>query len=179
MTFRAVCSTFLTTLFAGLLAVAVSAGAEIKPHASNAQHFDSLKALAGDWVEADENGKPTDKLVSSFRVTAGGSAVEETIFPGSDHEMITMYHLDGDDLVLTHYCMLGNQPRMKAEPNADPRRIAFKFAGCTNLKSNDDQHMHQATFTFQDNDHFQAEWVSNKDGKECHQVVLNLVRKPK
>ncbi|HWB08589.1 MAG TPA: hypothetical protein VG826_05170 [Pirellulales bacterium] len=179
MTFRAVCSTFFTTLVAGLLAVAVSAGAENQTQTSNTQRFDALKRLAGDWVEADKEGKPTDKLVSSFRVTAAGSAVEETIFPGSDHEMITMYHLDGDDLILTHYCMLGNQPRLKAEPGTDPNRIAFKFVGATNLKSDDDHHMHEATFTFEGNDHFQAEWASNKEGKECHRVVLNLVRKAK
>ena len=179
MTFRAVCSTFFTTLAAGLLAVAVSAGAESKTPPSNAQRFDALKRLAGDWVEADKDGKPTDKLVSSFRVISAGSAVEETMFHGSDHEMVTMYHLDGDDLMLTHYCSLGNQPRLKAEPDADPDRIVFKFVGATNLKSSDDHHIHQATFKFQGDDHFQAEWVSNKDGKECHQVVLNLVRKPK
>jgi hypothetical protein len=75
--------------------------------------------------------------------------------------------------------MLGNQPRLKAEPDADPNRIPFKFVGATNLKSADDLHMHQATFTLDGDDHFQAEWVSNKDGKDCHQVVLKLVRKAK
>jgi hypothetical protein len=179
MKFRTPCSTFLATVFTGLLGIAIAAQADDKARTSNAQRFDALKRLAGDWVEADKDGKPTDKLVSSFRVTAAGSAVEETIFPGSDHEMITMYHLDGDDLMLTHYCMLGNQPRLKAEPDADPNRIPFKFVGATNLKSDNDHHMHQATFTIEDEDHLKTEWASNKDGKECHQVVLNLVRKPK
>jgi hypothetical protein len=172
MTFRIVCS----TLFAALLAVAAIAG-ETAPSAS-AQRFGELKKLIGDWYEAGKDGKPTDKLVSSIRVTSAGTAIEETLFPGGDHEMVTMYHLDGDDLMLTHYCALGNQPRMKAEPGSDAKRIVFKCVGATNLKSEDEQHMHQATLTIADGDHLQAEWASNKEGKECHRVVLNLVRKP-
>ena len=89
-----------------------------------------------------------------------------------------MYHLDGADLVLTHYCMLGNQPRMRAEPGKDANKIVFKFIGGTNLKSNDDHHMHQATLSIVDKDHFQAEWVSCKEGKSCHKAKFDLVRKP-
>ena len=169
----------LSLLVLALLAVAgpSRAGEEAPP--ASAQRFEALKKLAGDWVEVGKDGRPTDKLVSSIRVTSGGSAIEETLFPGSDHEMVTMYHLDGADLVLTHYCMLGNQPRMRAEPGDDVNRIVFKFIGATNLKSNDEHHMHQATLTIAGNDRFKAEWVSCKDGKPCHQVSLDLVRKPK
>src|SRR5262245_51156677 len=78
-------------------------------------NLETIKKLAGDWVAVDKDGKPTDKVVSSIRVTAGGSAVREILFPGSDHEMVTMYHQEGPDLILTHYCILGNQPRMRAE----------------------------------------------------------------
>ena len=78
-----------------------------------AQRFAALKKLAGDWVEVGKDGKPTDKVFTSFRVTAAGTTLLETVFPGGDDEMITMYHLDGDDLILTHYCTFGNQPRMR------------------------------------------------------------------
>jgi hypothetical protein len=153
----------------------VRAGGKAAPAAL--QQFEALKKLAGDWVEMDKDGKPTDRVVSSIRVTSAGSAVQETIFPGGDHEMVTMYHLDGENLVLTHYCALGNQPRMRAEPGPDANKIAFKFVGATNLKAADEQHMHEATFTIAGSDRFQAEWVSNKDGKPCHQVTLDLIRK--
>jgi hypothetical protein len=150
-----------------------------KASSASSQRFELLKKLAGDWVKTDKGGKPTDTVVSSIRVTSAGTAVEEMLFPGSDHEMVTMYHLDGDDLILTHYCSLGNQPRLKAESGGDLNRILFKFAGATNLKSDDDMHIHQATFTLDGADHFQAEWVANKDGKPCHQETLDLVRKLK
>src|SRR5262245_25924235 len=158
----------LSLLVFASLAVAVSLRAGEKTAPANAQRFDALKKLAGDWVEVGKDDKPTDKLISSIRVTSAGSAVQETLFPGSDHEMVTMYHLDGADLVLTHYCMLGNQPRMRAEPAGDIRTIAFKFVNCTNLKSNDDLHMHQATLKLDGKDHFTADWVSCKEGKDCH-----------
>jgi hypothetical protein len=169
-------SLFLVTALFGIEA---SANANDKAAPEAARQFAALKRLAGDWVEIGKDGKPTDKVVSSIRVTAAGHTVEETLFPGSDHEMVTMYHLDGDALVLTHYCMMGNQPRMRAEPGPDVNRITFKFIGGTNLKSDNDQHMHQATLTIEGNDRFRAEWVSCKDGQPCHQVGFDLARKQK
>jgi hypothetical protein len=160
-----------------LLAVAIPATGEEKATPVNVKRFEALKQLAGEWVEVGKEGKPGDKVVSSIRVTSAGTAVQETLFPGSDHEMVTMYHLDGDDLVLTHYCSLGNQPRLRAEPGKDVDRIVFKFVGAGNLKSSDDHHINGATFTLDGKDHFKAEWVSCKEGKACHQVNLDLVRK--
>jgi hypothetical protein len=170
-----VCSMFAFAL----VSLAVSARAEEKASSVNAQRFAALKGLAGDWVALGKDGKPTDTIVSSIRVTAGGNTIQETLFPGTDHEMVTMYHLDGEDLILTHYCMLGNQPRMRADPGGDVNKIAFKFIGGTNLKSNDEHHMHQATLTLDGKDRFKAEWTSCKEGKACHQVSFDLVRKPK
>ena len=77
--------------------------------------FETMKKLVGTWVQADEEGKPTDTVVSVIKLTAGGSAIHETIFPGQPQEMISVYTVEGDDLVLTHYCAAGNQPRMAAK----------------------------------------------------------------
>ena len=171
--------TLAPTLVIALLAVAVWSRADERVAPANAQRFEVLKKLAGDWVEAGKDGKPTDKLVSSIRVTSRGTAIHETLFPGTENEMVTMYHLDGADLVLTHYCMLGNQPRLRAEPGDDVKKIVFKFIGGTNMKSTDDRHMHQATLVLEGKDRFKAEWVSCQDGKTCHQVRFDLVRKQK
>ncbi len=166
----------LPLLAGGLLALTVSVQAREPATPTNVQRFEALKKLAGNWVEVGKDGKPTDKIISSIRVTSAGSALLERLMPGTAHEMITMYTLDGTDLVLTHYCALGNQPRMRAEPG-DLHRIAFKFIGAGNLKSKDDQHMHQATLTIIDNNHFKSEWMACKEGSPCHHVTFNLVRK--
>jgi hypothetical protein len=174
MKFRMALCMLTITLFA----IHAAASGEEKAASTNAQRFEALKKLAGDWVAIGEDGKPTNNVVSSIRITSAGSVVQETLFPGSDHEMVTMYHLDGADLVLTHYCALGNQPRLKAEPGNDVNKIAFKFAGGTNMKSNDDQHMDHATLTI-GTDRYKAEWTACKDGKSCHQANFDLVRRPK
>src|SRR5215207_3355349 len=71
--------------------------------------LEALKKLVGEWVSLDAKGQPSTQVVSVFKVTAAGSAVHETIFPGTPYEMISIYHLDGKDLVLTHYCAAKNQ----------------------------------------------------------------------
>lgn len=137
----------------------------------------AIKQLAGEWVQVGEDGKPTDFVMTKFRVTAAGSAVEETLFPGTDHEMITMYHTDGDALVLTHYCGMGNQPRMKAEPSGDPKKIAFKFTGGTNIKPESDMHMHDGTITLVDANRIKAEWSVYDGGKQTLTHTFDVMRK--
>lgn len=153
--------------------------ADEKPLPINVQQFNALKQLAGDWVQVSKDGKPTGKVVSAWRVRSGGSAIEEILFPGSDHEMVTMYHLNGKELILTHYCSLGNQPRLRAEPSPDVHHIAFKFMDGTNLKSNNEAHINGVTFTIAGKNRFQATWEACKDGKACHHEVFDLVRKAK
>lgn len=160
-----------------LVMAAGSVRAGQKATSANAARFESLKKRAGDWVEISKDGKPGDAIASSIRVTAAGSVVQETIAPGTAHEMVTMYYLDGPDLVLTHYCILGNQPRMRAEPGSDVNRLAFEFTGGGNLKSEDENHMHQATLTILGKDHFQSDWVACENGKPCHEAHFDLVRK--
>jgi hypothetical protein len=171
--------TVFALLVIALIGAAGSARAEEKAAPATSPRFEALKKLAGDWVEVDKDGKPMDKVVSSFRVTSAGSALQETIFPGTDHEMLTIYHMDGADLVLTHYCVLGNQPRLRAEPGKELNRFVFKFVSSTNLPSPNDHHMDHATFTIEGPDRFKAEWESCQDGKPCHHVAMVLARKQK
>jgi hypothetical protein len=149
------------------------------PAAPQHPGLERMKKLAGTWVVADADGKPTDKVVSVIKVTAAGSAVHETLFPGQPHEMISVYHCDGSDLVMTHFCALGNQPRMKADPQSPPNQIRFKFDGGTNIDPAKDKHMHEGTITFVDDDHIAFSGVCWEGGKPCkgHECKMNLVRK--
>lgn len=164
-----------------LIALGASARAGDPPAKPAPTHpgLEKFKALAGTWVEADKDGKPTDKVVSVIKVTAGGSAVQETQFPGTPMEMVSVYHLDGADLVMTHYCVLGNQPRMKADPKSPADKIHFTFAGGTNLDPAKDTHMHEATITFVGADRYEMTGVAWVDGKPApdHCGSMKLVRK--
>src|SRR4029079_10646896 len=121
----------LRQLLAGGLVAALSLaayGEEKHNHAAAAPanaNFDKVKSLAGTWVAADKDGKPTDQVVSVINLTAGGTAIQETIFPGQAMEMVSVYTVDGPDFVMTHYCMLGNQPRMKADPKSAANQVKF------------------------------------------------------
>jgi hypothetical protein len=138
--------------------------------------FEQFKQLAGEWVGKDPH-KEGHEIHVNYKVTAGGSAVVETLFPGTEHEMVSVIHPDGNDLVLTHYCMLGNQPQMRSSGNGEGNKIEFKFTRATNLKSDKDMHMHDVTFTFVDKDTLKAEWTHFKDGKAAGNVILELKRK--
>ena len=141
--------------------------------------LDKLKKLAGEWVAADKDGKPTAQVVSAFRLTAAGSAVHETIFPGTGQEMVSVYHLDGKDLVMTHYCALGNQPRMKLDAKSPANKLVFQFAGGSNIDPAKDMHMHEGSITIVDDDHIEWSWQGYANGQraEGHGVTMKLVRK--
>lgn len=142
--------------------------ASLATHAQSAaqQSFDSIKALAGNW---DGKTQMSDPVQVSFRVTAGGSAVlSEIVSPmnGKSEDMITMFNLDADRLLLTHYCAAGNQPRMKANASADGKTVTFDFIDATNLPSPDAPHMHRVVFSFIDGNHHTEEWHFAVGGKE-------------
>jgi hypothetical protein len=166
---------------AGLTLIALCVGARAETPAAKTANpaFEKLKSLAGTWVEADKDGKPTDKVVSVIKVTAAGSAVHETTFPGEAMEMVSVYHMDGSDLIMTHYCALGNQPRMKADPKSSPNTIHWAFAGGSNFDVAKDMHMHEATLKFVDADHIElagVAWVGGKPAED-HCGTMKLVRK--
>jgi hypothetical protein len=150
-----------------------------QPAKKGGQHagLEQFKKLAGDWVGKGKHGEEEHDVTVNYKVTSAGSAVVETIGAGTDHEMVTVIHPDGKDLVLTHYCALGNQPRMRCVGNGDGKMIAFKFADGTNLKADKDPHMHSVTFTFVDADTLKAEWSFYADGKEASTATFNMKRK--
>jgi hypothetical protein len=141
--------------------------------------LEKMKKLAGTWVAADRDGKPTEQVVSIIKVTAGGSAVHETLFPGQPHEMVSVYTADGADLIMTHYCVLGNQPRMKADPKSPSNQIVFRFAGGTNLNPAKDKHMHEATLTIVGDDRIEVNGTGWENGAPAKEMCcgLKLVRK--
>ncbi|WP_437193466.1 hypothetical protein [Planctomicrobium sp. SH527] len=141
--------------------------------------FEKLKSLVGTWVSVDEKGKPTDQVVSVIRLTAGGSAIQETLFPGEPHEMISIYTPEGPDVVMTHYCMLGNQPQMKASSKSSDNKLKFEFIGGTNLNPKKDKHMHSAVLTIVDENHFEVDGVAWENGAPAKELCgkMQLARK--
>jgi hypothetical protein len=176
------------TLWPGLLAGVVAAWAvageaaktekqTAKDVAPSRAAFERLKKLVGDWqVENPKDQALQGKTVARYRLSAGDSVVVETLFPGTPKEMVTVYHRDGDQLMLTHYCHCGNQPRMRARVGSEPDQLVFEFAGGTNLDPAKDMHMHNMELRFVDADHVHSDWELYVDGKSAGKHGLDLVR---
>ena len=127
------------------------------------QSFASIKSLSGNWEGKGEMNEPVHV---SFKLTAGGSAVMSEIV-SQMHDMITMFNMDGDRLLLTHYCEAGNQPRMKASVSPDGKSLTFDFVDGTNLTAAQPGHMQRVVFSFIDANHHTEEWhFATADGKE-------------
>jgi hypothetical protein len=127
--------------------------------------FDQLKGMEGSWAGKNSQGQPIEV---TFRMTAGGSALMSEIHGHGPENMVTMFHMDGDRLLMTHYCGAGNQPRMKVVA-WDAKSVSFEFFDGTNIGPGDG-HMQHVTFTQTDADHHTEEWIFLDHGKELKEV---------
>jgi hypothetical protein len=127
--------------------------------------FEKLKALAGDWEGKSTKGW-TEKI--SYQVIAGGSVLMEVSYGAHPNEwMATMVHMDGENLMLTHYCVAKNQPRLRAtEISDDLSSITFTFLDATNLPSRDKGHMDKCVMRLSGADAFTSRWTWYQNGKE-------------
>jgi hypothetical protein len=142
--------------------------------------FDRLKTLAGSWEghittvppHADIDGKLAH---ASLRVTSMGNAiVHEMTGEGRPDDPITMLYLDGDRLLLTHYCDAGNRPRMTGKISPDGKTVEFEFldvAGSTEYG-----HMHHAVFTVIDANHHTEDWTYMEPGDKPVHAHFELQR---
>ncbi len=144
--------------------LALLAPAQARAETTAQAGFEKLAALAGQWKAETPEGQVA---TANYRVVSNGSAVMEEVTTPDGVSMVTMYHLDGDNLVLTHYCAAKNQPRMKADLGASsPGELRFRFLDATNLADRNTGHMRDLTVRFQDEKHMSQEWIFRKDGKD-------------
>ena len=156
------------------LAVVASIVSTVQAQSKAAPAFDKLKALVGEWQGKASDGQ--ERKVS-YRLASGGSTIIETLTPPNEPDMISMYHRDGDSLMLSHYCSAGNQPRMRAEvPAGEIKSLDFKFVDATNLKKATDGHINHMTIKFQDKDHVTVIWNWRENGQDSP-LTINLERK--
>ena len=142
---------------------------------SGSKEYERMKQLIGVWEGTSNMGKEGQKVRVEYRTTAGGSAIVETLFPGTPEEMISVYHDNKGKLSMTHYCMLQNQPSMKLQ-KASGDTLAFVFSKGGGIDPKQDAHMHALTISFVDKDHIVQNWTLFEDGKEKGVTRLNLSR---
>ena len=149
-----------TLLLAGVLSASTPTATSSSDAAAA---FARLKTLAGEWEATTDQGK--SRLV--YEVIAGGSSVTEREVDEKMPEMLTVYYLDGNRLLLTHYCMAGNEPRMEAKTfDSQNGELRFQFLDAANLASPNTGHMHNTTLHFVDNNHISTEWQFFENGQQ-------------
>jgi len=122
--------------------------------------FKELSTLAGKW-------KGPQDATLDYTVTADGTALMEVLQAPKSAPMITMYTVDGDHLLATHYCSLGNQPQMATGKimNTATNTLDFELIRVTGMKSPEDWHNTGLKVLLQDRDHFTQEWSFLYKGK--------------
>jgi hypothetical protein len=134
--------------------------------------FARIKALAGRWRGGSTKGWHDEVRI---RTIAGGSAVVEdgggtladAAGPHPGDEMMTVFYLDGDRLMLTHYCGARNHPRLLATSAADGgRTLTFRFVDGANIPSRETGHMDSVVLRLPGADRFTSRWTWYGDGIE-------------
>ena len=162
---------FLKLIVVVLMAVVLSGGICF---AKTLPEFETMKSLVGEWKGTSADKKPA---TVTYTLVSDNSALMEKLAMGGESEMVTMYHPDGDHLMMTHYCSAHNQPRMLSQTVArGSKTITFDFLDITNLSAPDAGHMKKLVVTFVDEDHFTQEWTW-REGEKENTVVIHFERK--
>jgi hypothetical protein len=157
-----------------------------KPPTEAQKSFDTIKTLAGVWLGPVKVEPPMPEMDDkplrvSMRVTSRGNALvhemnedKPQVDPTSYDHPVTMFYLDGDRLLLTHYCDAGNRPRMAARVSPDGKTVEFDFidvAGSTQFG-----HMNHAVFTIIDQNHHTEDWTYLMPGDKPMHAHFDLQR---
>jgi hypothetical protein len=124
--------------------------------------LERFKTMAGTWQGKSPSGGTSEV---TYQLAAGGTAVMADMHMAG-HDMMSMYYVDGDQLLMTHFCPTNNQPRMRAVISPDLNSVSFDFLDVTNLASPQAGHMHRAVFLFSDSGHYSEEWTWKEEGKD-------------
>jgi len=145
-----------------VMATAMS-GQPAPPESSESEAaFKQLASLVGEW-QAIQDGVP---IKETYTLTAKGSVLMSETKPANSEVMITMFTVDGDHLIATHYCVAGNQPQMvTAVPGDLEKGVTFSLERVTGMKTPDDWHNTGLTVTLDDKDHMTQRWTYLYKGK--------------
>ena len=164
----------LSALVACSFAAAFAVPQEMHPTARTTPAFDQIKSLVGHWEGSTPDGK---KGQATYELISNGSVVMERLSAAGEPEMITMYSLEGDRILVTHYCSAGNQPTMQTTPSpAANGKLDFTFLRLAGAKSPDEGHMASLSVSIPDKNHLNQVWTFDDHGKTMTEN-LNFTRK--
>jgi hypothetical protein len=169
-------------VFSVLVAVVLSQSGLVQAQTiTGSSGLEALKTLAGSWSGSTYKHKDervwgeSDALVT-YTITGRGSAVVETLFPGTNQEMTTVYHDDPQgNLVMTHYCNAGNQPKMELVSFAD-NQLHFKLAPDADIDVEHEHHAHELIIGIGEDGSLQHDWTNHNMGQAADLRNIKLAR---
>lgn len=125
--------------------------------------FEKLGTLIGDWEAKTEKGAV---IRINYRLVAADSVLVQTYTTPSGRQTLTVFHRDGANLLATHYCAQGNQPRLRLDGASTDKSLAFQFLDATNLPDAQASHLHRLAVDLVDADHIVQTETYTADGKD-------------
>ena len=159
------------------------------------QVYDWMKQLEGQWTLSpaeQQEGKATqrpevaamlgtDRLAMAFELVGRGSTVQEDLLPGTERQMVTMYHCRDAScsaVKATHYCAKQNQPEFLASLDSTPRKLVFECDMNTELCQSWDDHIHRITHELSaDGRHLRAVYSSYLNGEHSKDTIFHFDRR--
>jgi hypothetical protein len=128
------------------------------------------------FAQADTEKPPTnsEKSFTQLKALAGTWEGRVTTTPAKYDHPVTMFYLDNDRLLLTHYCDAGNRPRMVARTSPDGKTIEFDFIDLSG--GTEHGHMDHAVFTVIDANHHTEDWTYMMPGDKPMRAHFDLTR---
>ena len=103
------------------------------------QIFDQLKSLVGHWEGINEERNPVS---IAYKLSANNTVLVEDWTFDNGMEALTLYSMDEETLTATHYCPIGNQPRLILKQQLGTGVLLFEFHSAMNLPDENAQHEH-------------------------------------
>ena len=177
-----------------LVVVLASVASHAAPQAEPRQLYDWLRQLEGQWTlspagrqEGKATQRPevaamlgTDRLAMDFKLVGRGSAVQEDLLPGTERQMVTMYHCKDTScsaVKATHYCAKQNQPEFLASLDSTPVKLVFECDMSTELCQSWDDHIHRITHELsEDGRHLRSVYSSFLNGEHSKDTIFHFDR---
>ena len=127
--------------------------------------------LVGTWRLVDSKTPGEQAFRLTYRLISASSAMVESFGDPSKQITETIYHLDGQRLLATHYCAQGNQPRLQLQTPSSDDTLEFRFLDATNLKSATASHLIRMRFKFVDSQRLIRHEIYLENGKESESRI--------
>jgi hypothetical protein len=153
-----------------VLVLSVVGQLQAEPTNEGPKALAQLRSLVGEWHGTFQwSGARNDagKMNATYSLTGNGSAVVENLIVDGTPIMTSVYHLDGSELRMTHYCAAKNQPRFRARSfDSGNGTIDLEFVDATNLSSPDAPHVHGLILRNSDSNHLELQFTFKAGAKQ-------------